>query len=241
MKTTRKAVLLAIGSATVTALAVAALWLSSGQADIARAQGPILFALDMDPTGNSCPGDGVNDCTLGAVDQCVQVSPGASFSFDVILDDLPPHAPGQGLFAIDFELVWGGSVSPPEADVIDITARTNISPLVHVLQQAAGSWALLNDPQALPRQVPPYVGASGDMGTDEPNPPWTHGTFWRGAATVSAAAAPGVYKFRFDSNPLTYTVGAIGPYNECTAGPGCILQHGLVAVDKACPSVVLPI
>ena len=50
MKTTRKATLVAImGSVTVTALAVAALWLSSGQADIARAQGPILFASSWTP------------------------------------------------------------------------------------------------------------------------------------------------------------------------------------------------
>src|SRR3972149_8911583 len=32
----------------------------------------ILVALDMDPSGNSCPGDGVNDCTLGAIDTCVE-------------------------------------------------------------------------------------------------------------------------------------------------------------------------
>ena len=239
MKTTRKAVLLAfMGSVTVTALALAALWLSSGQADIARAQGPILFALDMDPTGNSCPGDGVNDCTLGTTDRCVQVSPGASFSFDVILDDLPPHAPGQGIIAIDFQLVWGASVSPPEADVIDITGRTMTSALVHVLQQAAGSAALVHDPQAMPRLVPPYIGSVGDLYTSEPNPPWTHGTAWRGTATVSASAAPGVYSLKFDSNPITYGVGSVGPLNECTGGPGCILQHGLVAVDKACPRLV---
>jgi hypothetical protein len=81
----------------------------------------------MDPTGNSCPGDGVNDCTLGTTDPCVQVSPGASFTFDVILDDLPPSAPGQGLITTDFQLVWGASVSPSEADVIDITSRTALS------------------------------------------------------------------------------------------------------------------
>jgi hypothetical protein len=32
----------------------------------------ILVALDMDPSGNSCPGDGVHDCTLGAIDTCVE-------------------------------------------------------------------------------------------------------------------------------------------------------------------------
>ena len=107
-----------------------------------------------------------------------------------------------------------------------------------MFRQAAGSAGSLHDPQALPRLVPPYIGAVGDAAADEPNPPWTHGTAWRGTATVSASAAPGVYKFQFDSNPLIYGVGNAVPYNECTAGPGCTLQHGLVAVDKACPRLV---
>ena len=38
----------------------------------AREGSEILVALDMDPSGNSCPGDGVNDCTLGAIDTCVE-------------------------------------------------------------------------------------------------------------------------------------------------------------------------
>lgn len=32
----------------------------------------ILVALDMEPTGNSCPGDGVNDCMVGVIDSCVE-------------------------------------------------------------------------------------------------------------------------------------------------------------------------
>jgi hypothetical protein len=237
MKTTRKATLLAImGSATVTALALLALWLSSGQADIARAQGPILVALDMDPTGNSCPGDGVNDCTLGTTDRCVQVSPGASFSFDVILDDLPPRADGEGLVGLDFKLVWGGSVSPAEADVIDITLRVAFNSLIHVFRQAAGSAGDLHDPQAMPVLVPPYIGGPADASADEPNPPWTQGTAWRGAATVSASAAPGVYRLQFD--PEWVIVGNLLWEDECVDGPGCLRQGGLVAVDKACPRLV---
>jgi len=236
MKTIGKAALLAIGSATVTALAVAALWLSGGQADIARAQGPILVALDMDPTGNSCPGDGVNDCTLGAVDRCVKVSPGASFNFDVILDNLPSHTDGQGLVGLDFKLVWGASVSPAEADVIDISMRVAFNSLIHVFRQAAGSAGDLHDPQALPVQVPPYIGGPADASGDEPNPPWTQGTAWRGAATVSAAAAPGVYRLQFD--PGWVFVGDVVPPDECTAGPGCLLQGGLVAVGQECPGPV---
>jgi hypothetical protein len=32
----------------------------------------VLVALDMDPSGNSCPGDGVHDCTLGTIDTCIE-------------------------------------------------------------------------------------------------------------------------------------------------------------------------
>jgi len=237
MKTTKKAVLLAImGSATVAALTLLALWLSGGQSEMAQAQGPILVALDMDPTGNSCPGGGLTDCTLGTIDGCVQTSPGAAFTFDIIVDNLPPQPAGSGQAAFDAQLIWGASVAPAEADVIDITARTAISPLVHYLQQAAGSAAILNDPQALPRLAPPYWVSVGDLGTDEPNPPWTQGTAWRGALTVSGAAAPGVYKLEINSNPLTHGVGNAVPYDECESGPGCTLQNAWLAVAPAtCP------
>ena len=32
----------------------------------------ILVALDLDTSGNSCPGDGAHDCTLGAIDTCIE-------------------------------------------------------------------------------------------------------------------------------------------------------------------------
>ena len=38
----------------------------------AREGSEILVALDMNPSGNSCPGDGVHDCTLGTIDTCVE-------------------------------------------------------------------------------------------------------------------------------------------------------------------------
>ena len=203
-----------------------------------RAQTPVLVALDMDPTGNFCPGDGVNDCTLGPIDSCVSVAAGASFQFDVVLDDLPLAPLGFGLVAIDFQLLWGAQVTPPEPDVIDITARLPVSTLIHYLQQAPGSSSTLNDAQALPRLLPPYVGSINDLGTEETNPPWTQGTGWRGALTVAAGAANGFYKLEFDA-PYMW-VGNSVPYNECETetppGPGCTLQNAVVAVGLSCPA-----
>ncbi|NIM49967.1 MAG: hypothetical protein GTO22_12095, partial [Gemmatimonadales bacterium] len=44
---------------------------------------PLTVGIDMDPTGNSCPGDGVTDCTLGEIDACLETTAGATIQFDV--------------------------------------------------------------------------------------------------------------------------------------------------------------
>ena len=120
-------------------------------------------------------GNGATDCSLGSVETSVTTCPGGAFDFDVILDDLPLDIAQEGLGAVDFQLRWGGAVAPPEADVIDITARAPINQQIHLLAQAAGSWVTLGDPQALPVVTPPYEGSSYDIGTDETNPPFTDG------------------------------------------------------------------
>ena len=219
-------------------LLVLALWPSGRPTEMAHAQTPVLVALDMDPTGNCCPGDGVHNCMLGPIDTCVNTSPGSSFTFDVILRNLPPHIAGEGLGAIDFKLRWGNSVVPPEADVIDITARAPMSRQVHLLAQASRSAPTLNDPQTLPRLAPPYVGSVSDLGEfpepgwgDEPNPPWTQGVAWRGTVTVDPAAAAGTYTIFIP--PGTAGVGNVIPYDECYSGPGCTIQNGLIAIAPA--------
>jgi hypothetical protein len=207
----------------------------------AHADPPVLVALDMNPAGNSCPGDGMNDCTLGPIDSCVSAAAGAAITFDVVVDDLPPSTGGiDGLASLDFQLLWGGSVVPAEADVIDITDRADISGTIHLLQQAAGSNAQQWDPQPLPVLAPPYIGSYVDWGGaggvwgDEPNPPWTQGTVGRYTATVSASTPPGLYKLEFDPDPIVTAVGNIIPYDACDVGPGCTLQNAIVAVDQPC-------
>jgi hypothetical protein len=64
----------------VVALTILALGLSGGAARDAQGQGLVLVGFDMDPTGNSCPGDGTTDCTLGNIDACVEVPSGGARS-----------------------------------------------------------------------------------------------------------------------------------------------------------------
>jgi hypothetical protein len=53
----------------------------------------MVIGFDMNTAGNSCPGTGTADCTLGTIDSCVSVSPGSSFVFDVFLEGLPAAPP----------------------------------------------------------------------------------------------------------------------------------------------------
>jgi hypothetical protein len=124
MNSTMKRVPLALlAIVLVAAAALLGLWHADGGTDTARAAGPVVVALDMDTTGNSCPGDGVTDCTLGVTNSCISVSAGAVVPFDVTVSNLPASVTGSGQGTIDFKLLWGAAASPPDPDVINITAR----------------------------------------------------------------------------------------------------------------------
>ena len=94
-------------------------------------------------------GCSIGDCTVGLIDNCTSITAGSTFTFDVVVDNLPPYPAGWGLMGADFFLRWGPGVSPAETDVIDITGRAAINPLIHLIQQAPGSGGNLNDPQPL--------------------------------------------------------------------------------------------
>ena len=251
-------------------------WPPGGSTDPARAQGPVIVSLDMNPAGNYCPGDGLSDCTVGTINSSAQetslretvctgsadedgdgrvndgcpavlapetictgsgdedidgfISDGCptTFVFDIVIQNLPERPADQGLAAIDFQFQWGAPLG--QADVFDIIDRSPISPTIHVLAQAVGSSAYLNDAQALPQVAPPYVGASSDLGADEPNPPWSQGTASRYTATVDPGAAAGTYALDFV--PGTVWVSNAGGDDECVDGPGCTVENGFIAVGQ---------
>ena len=87
----------------------------------------------------------------------------------------------------------------------------------------------------LPRTIPPYIGSPTDMGTDEPNPPFSHGTVGRYTATVGSAAPPGLYKLEFVPGMVSINNNAGDGY--CGGGwpEECTVKSGLIAVGQACP------
>jgi hypothetical protein len=170
-----------------------------------------------------CTGSGDEDIDDFVSDGCP-----TTFVFDVVVQNLPARPADQGLAAIDFQFQWGAPLG--QADVFDIIGRSPISPTIHVLAQAVGSSAYLNDAQALPQTEPPYVGASSDLGVDEPNPPWSQGTASRYTATVDPGAAAGTYALDFV--PGTVRVSNAGTDDECVDGPGCAVTNGFIAVGQ---------
>jgi hypothetical protein len=170
-----------------------------------------------------CTGSGDEDIDGFISDGCP-----TTFVFDIVIQNLPERPPDQGLGAIDFQFQWGAPLG--QADVFDIIGRSPISPTIHVLAQAVGSSATLHDAQALPQVAPPYVGASSDLGVDEPNPPWSQGTASRYTATVDPGAAAGTYTLEFV--PGTVRVRNAGTDDECVDGPGCAVTNGFIAVGQ---------
>jgi hypothetical protein len=63
---------LVLAIAFLSTLAVLGGWLAIDRWGPAHAQGEIIISIDMNPAGNSCPGDGVNDCTVGTIEPSLQ-------------------------------------------------------------------------------------------------------------------------------------------------------------------------
>ena len=110
-------------------LAVVGMWVAGGLDGVARAQGPVTVGFDMDPAAtpaNSCPGDGVTDCTLGTIDYCIEVSAAtapAVFNIDVFLEDLPS---GDSILGAQYGMEW-------TPDILDVTAKTHATATVNLL------------------------------------------------------------------------------------------------------------
>jgi hypothetical protein len=76
MKATTKVLMLAVlGAGLIAGVIVLAMWPAGGSGGPAQANSvpaPIVVGYDMNTAGNTCPGNGTTNCTLGAIDACVQ-------------------------------------------------------------------------------------------------------------------------------------------------------------------------
>jgi hypothetical protein len=189
METARKALLLTVLVAGLApALGALALWLAAG--DSSHAQGAIALAIDMDPTGNSCPGDGATDCDIGTVDICVTVVPGVPFDIDILATGLP-----NGLSGWNWDLDWRFFAAT------SVTAQVESNPAINLIAQSPGS-APVSTSEGVPDAVSPHTASVTDPGAAETTPPFTKGVLSR--LTLETFDMPGIYNFSFV--PSTYDI-----------------------------------
>jgi len=193
-----------------------------------QAQVPLIVGLDMNPAGNSCPNDGTN-CTLGPIDQCVEVpSGGGVVEFDVFLEDLPYG-----------ESIWNWS-----ADIDGwpglFTGQDCLSGTI-ILTAQPGSQNLLGYPcgeptYPYPDDTPPHAVRSSEIAAAEYNPPYTHGALGRYTLDTTGVA-DGFYGMTLDSLQVVSDFGS-----DLCVNYGCqiwdvdfVSTHGVLAVGLPCP------
>jgi hypothetical protein len=221
-----------LGAALLAALGVLAAWWTGSPGAGAQVP-PVIVGFDMNPTGNSCPDDGVTNCTLGTIDPCISVADGGSFSIDVFLEALPV---ADSILCFSYNINWG----PP--DFLDINTQTHTSTTVNLVAQGGTP---LDMSEVVPDTTSPHSVTVADYGDAEYNPPFTHGVLGRYSVTVPTGTAAGVYGLTLGRLTLSRDVPPAGDLCDPTGyppGPGCVVwdgsftpQHGLVAVNQACP------
>jgi hypothetical protein len=228
MKASRKALLsFVLGAGLVVGLSLLALSLSGGGST--HAQGPIVLAIDMDPTGNSCPGDGVTDCTLGTIDRCVSVpaTQGTTFDIDGVVKNL-----WNGHIGWNWDLAFPDSAG---AAKLTLTAEILQNSAVNLIMQSAGSTPIF-DGDNVPDATSPHGANMLDFGTAETTPPFTKGVESRMTFTVGAGATPGLYSFSIV--PGTYAVADVFATNYAAVK---VLDSeddcAVLALGVACPQV----
>jgi len=173
----RLMMLVPLVGATLLAIMVVALVVWQGSDKSAQATPTLVVGFDMDPTGNSCPGTGVGDCTLANVERCVEVpSGGGVITVDVFLDGLPqlPAQPDEGGIT-SFEYQINEKHDQP---VGTLAGKTHKDTGVNLLfQMAARVPQDYSDP--LGSSVPGWYASVADLGEIEFNPPFTKGVLSR--------------------------------------------------------------
>jgi len=169
----RPLVLIALVGAALLVTAIAALtaWQDSDRPALAAPA--LVIGFDMNPAGNTCPGDGVTDCTLGTIDTCVQVpSGGGLITLDVFLSGLP-----SGGDFLSFSYVTRERNDLP---VGVVTSVTHADPSVNLIYQTPPLAALVDfsEPPGVPLNgwYPSVADLNGGL---EVNPPFTKGVLTR--------------------------------------------------------------
>jgi hypothetical protein len=196
-------------------------------ADPVQAQPPLVVGIDLDPTGNSCPNDGT-DCTLGAINGCLETTAGATIEIDVFLEGIPS---GESYLVASYELGgWPGELQDPDG----FNPLPHAHPLVNLTAQPLSSINDLSD--LLPDSSPPYMANIADFGAAEYNPPFTHGVLGRYALDLAGVAA-NVYNLTLSEVVVGRDVPPGGPlvvdevWDSNFSPP-----YGVLAVDVGCPT-----
>ena len=181
-------VALAVTALLVTAASALGAWQAGGSS--AQPENPLTVGFDMNTTGNTCPGDGVSNCTLGTIDTCVQVpSGGGVVTIDVFLKDLPAVAGGYAGFQYHIgerNSLSVGTVSGITHSAADVNLIVQVPPAnVFDFSGPVGT------------SIPFWNAMVADTGGMEVNPPFTQGVMSR--LQIDATGAPdGVYGLIID-------------------------------------------
>jgi hypothetical protein len=215
-------------------LALLVLCLSGGGRSPALAQEPITIGFDMNTEGNSCPGMGPEDCTLGAIDTCVQVPTGGCvITIDTFLQGLPD---GESITA--FQYVLAEQSSQP---VGTLTAFTHQDYLLNLIWQAVPRENLIDTSDPAGTSVPGWMAQVQDLfGGSEFNPPYTEGVLSR-LTIDTTGTADGLYGLLFN-DVILMNSDSQSPSDLCLLY-GCNAldanstpqQYGLIAIGRACP------
>jgi len=248
MKGIRNTLRLAVAAAGLIApLLLLASRLSGGGESLAQAQGPITIGFDMNTAGNTCPGDGVTDCTLGPIDACVELpSGGGAVTIDVFVKDLPPTS-GDGWIGgiVGFAYTVGETMGRA---VGTLTAWTHDDPATNLLVQEMprGSSGDFSHPPAPPAPLPGWFAFFFNYGEVEYDPPFTRGVLSR-LQIDTTGTADGVYGLTLGPVPgegSYVEVTSSGGNSYCDpatpAYVGCDILDtyddcGLIAIGQPCP------
>jgi hypothetical protein len=228
-------------------LLLLALRLPGGGESLAHAQGPITIGFDMNTAGNTCPGDGVTDCTLGPIDACVELpSGGGVLTIDVFLKDLPPTSGDiGGIIAFAY-----GVGEKMDRAVGTVTGFTHDDPATSLLVQAPPQLGLLTDNSAWPPA--PLLGWFATvvdlLSGVEYNPPFAEGVLSR--LQIDTTGIPdGLYGLTLGPRPGGSRIDVVAWNSDSYCDPaspsfvGCNIldaydAYGLIAIGQPCPVVV---